>query len=87
MPSVTKTRSAAKSLKSVLKDKLSKVKKVGKALTLKNGNGHGGAVRLGGKTVVKGAAAKVKVGRPRSPRRRASASTSSAAARPRATRR
>ncbi|HVV16250.1 MAG TPA: pyruvate, phosphate dikinase [Polyangia bacterium] len=58
MASVTKSRSAAKSLKSVLKDKLSKVKKVGKALTLKNGNGHGGGVRLGAKTLVKGAAAK-----------------------------
>ncbi len=57
MPSVTKSRSAAKSLKSVLKDKLSKVKKVGKALTLKNGNGHGGGIRLGAKTLVKGAAA------------------------------
>jgi pyruvate,orthophosphate dikinase len=56
MPSVTKSRSAAKPAKSALKSKITNVKKVGKALTLKNG--HGGGVRLGAKAVVKGAAAK-----------------------------
>src|SRR5580698_6137344 len=60
MPSVTKNRSSQSSLKSTLKSKVAQLKKVGKALLGKNGqkNGHGNGVRLGAKTVVKGAAAK-----------------------------
>src|SRR5215831_15843671 len=57
MPSVTKSRSSKSPVKSSLKS--AKLKKVGKAVSAKNGtNGHGTAVRLGAKTVVKGAAAK-----------------------------
>ncbi len=64
MPSVTKIRSSKSSLKSTLKSKVAKLKKVGKALLARNGqkngqkNGHSNGVRLGAKTVVKGAAAK-----------------------------
>src|ERR1700690_1744593 len=58
MPSVTKNRPAKSSLKSALKSKVSKLKKVGKALLAKNGHSNG--IRLGAKTVVKGAAAVVK---------------------------
>ena len=57
MPSVTKSRSSKSPVKASLKS--SKLKKVGKAAAGKNGhNGHGNGVRLGAKTVVKGAAAK-----------------------------
>jgi pyruvate,orthophosphate dikinase len=55
MPSASKTRSPAKSAKSV-PSKVTKLKKVGKPLSFKNG--HGGGVKLGAKTTVKGAAAK-----------------------------
>src|SRR4051812_15206010 len=65
MPSVTKNRPTKSSLKSTLKSKVAKLKKVGKDLLAgktngkTNGkNGHGTAIRLGSKTVVKGAAAK-----------------------------
>ena len=61
MPSVTKNRSSKSSLKSTLKSKVAKLKKVGKDLLAgkTNGkNGHSTGVRLGAKTVVKGAAAK-----------------------------
>ena len=61
MPSVTKNRShEVQSLKSKLKSKVAQLKKVGKDLLAKtNGkNGHSTGVRLGAKTVVKGAAAK-----------------------------
>jgi pyruvate, orthophosphate dikinase len=65
MPSVTKNRptkaSTKSSLKSALKSKVAKLKKVGKDLLAgkTNGkNGHSTGVRLGAKTVVKGAAAK-----------------------------
>jgi pyruvate,orthophosphate dikinase len=61
MPSVTKNRSTKSSLKSTLKSKVAKLKKVGKDLLAgkTNGkNGHSTGIRLGSKTVVKGAAAK-----------------------------
>src|SRR5579863_3857250 len=60
MPSVTKNRPTKSSLKSTLKSKVAKLKKVGKDLLARtNGkNGHSNGVRLGAKTVVKGAAAK-----------------------------
>src|SRR6202142_2667543 len=58
MPSVTRNRPAKSSLKSALKSKVSKLKKVGKALLAKNGHSNG--IRLGAKTAVKGAAAAVK---------------------------
>src|SRR3954470_13286699 len=65
MPSVTKNRptkaSPKSSLKSTLKSKVAKLKKVGKDLLAgkTNGkNGHSTGIRLGAKTVVKGAAAK-----------------------------
>jgi pyruvate,orthophosphate dikinase len=68
MPSVTKNRPQKSSLKSKLKSKVAQLKKVGKDLLARNGskNGHSNGVRLGAKTVVKGAAAKqaaVKVGK------------------------
>ena len=59
MPSVTKNRPQKSSLKSKLKSKVAQLKKVGKDLLARNGkNGHSNGVRLGAKTVVKGAAAK-----------------------------
>ena len=60
MPSVTKNRPQKSSLKSKLKSKVAQLKKVGKDLLAKtNGkNGHSNGVRLGAKTVIKGAAAK-----------------------------
>jgi pyruvate,orthophosphate dikinase len=61
MPSVTKNRPQKSSLKSKLKSKVAQLKKVGKDLLAgkANGkNGHGNGVRLGAKTVIKGAAAK-----------------------------
>src|SRR3954471_15021250 len=70
MPSVTKNRPTKSSLKSTLKSKVAKLKKVGKDLLAgktngkTNGkNGHGTAIRLGSKTVVKGAAAKQPAGK------------------------
>ena len=60
MPSVTKNRPTKSSLKSTLKSKVAQLKKAGKALLARNGkNGHSNGVRLGAKTVIKGAAAKV----------------------------
>src|SRR5580692_8605310 len=62
MPSVTKNRPQKSSLKSKLKSKVAQLKKVGKDLFAgkTNGkNGHSNGVRLGAKTVVKGAAAKL----------------------------
>ncbi len=65
MPSVTKNRSQKSSLKSKLKSKVAQLKKVGKDLLARNGkNGHSNGVRLGAKTVVKGAAAKPTPKRP-----------------------
>ena len=63
MPSVTKNRPQKSSLKSKLKSKVAQLKKVGKELLAKtNGkNGHGNGVRLGAKTLIKGAAAKQSV--------------------------
>ena len=59
MPSVTKNRPQKSSLKSKLKSKVAQLKKVGKDLLARNGkNGHSNGVRLGAKTVIKGAAAK-----------------------------
>src|SRR6516162_8025022 len=55
MPSVTKSRSSKSSAKSL---KSSSLKKVGKAAAGKNGHSNGTSVRLGAKTLVKGAAAK-----------------------------
>src|SRR5450755_390957 len=60
MPSVTKNRPPKSSLKSKLKSKVAQLKKAGKALLARNGkNGHSNGVRLGAKTVIKGAAAKL----------------------------
>jgi pyruvate,orthophosphate dikinase len=62
MPSVTKNRPTKSSLKSTLKSKVAQLKKVGKDLLARNGkNGHGNGVRLGAKTLVKGAAAKLSI--------------------------
>ncbi len=55
MPSVSKSRSSKSPVKASLKS--AKLKKIGKA-AVKNGNGHSNGIRLGAKTVVKGAAAK-----------------------------